>query len=246
MFNCAKCNRIFSVDLICTRKPGYISRKLLLRVIESLCRDSKMNCENASVETRGSVLGFKCVRDGVSTCTWISSEMWEFDGRKNTPRGRNRRRGRSVDGRKTRARERSYSFFFVHLSVCFSVYRVLLPLQLARLVLSPCSRGRKAKTHWHTYRSFPFLRLEYHKTWRPTLKAAQTAVQSRTRSRSLLWDAVLPICKLQKRLMHYLLWIIARRVFCKNNWIAHVTALRLILWSCHMKENDFFKFNKFY
>lgn len=53
-----------------------------------------------------------------------------------------------------------------------------------QLLLSPrgvVGEGRApAKTHWHTYQSFPFLRFEYHKTWRFALKAAQTAMQSRT------------------------------------------------------------------
>lgn len=72
----------------------------------------------------------------------------------------------------------------VHLSGC--LLRVgFLPLQLLRLLLSPrvVGDGKSSgyKTHWHTYRSFPFLRFEYHKTWRAALKAAQTAMQSRTK-----------------------------------------------------------------
>lgn len=53
------------------------------------------------------------------------------------------------------------------------------------LLLSPRVEGNGkssgCKTHWHTYRSFPFLRFEYHKTWRVAMKAAQTAMQSRTK-----------------------------------------------------------------
>lgn len=52
---------------------------------------------------------------------------------------------------------------------------------LGSFFLYAVGEGRApVKTYWHTYRSFPFLRFEYHKTWRLELKAAQTAMQIRT------------------------------------------------------------------
>lgn len=87
------------------------------------------------------------------------------------------------DGRKTRSSGvRGTNPLSLHASLhaASSLYRIPPTAVLDSFFLHAVGEGRaSAKTHWHTYRSFPFLRFEYHKTWSLALKAVQTTMQSR-------------------------------------------------------------------
>jgi len=128
-------------------------------------------------------------------------------------------------------RERATSGLSLSLSLSFHAsplcisprIEFLPPRVLVALSLPP--RGGRSKnfggTHWHTYRSFPFLRFEYHKTWGSASKAAQTAPSGLERSRSLR-------CELRD---------LGRRVYAKIEINLRFPALRKVSQyvPCHRK-----------
>lgn len=147
--------------------------------------DSKINYENTSVDTNAGACFYSRhsrarARGSMPKADWRVRWKEKTAKEKEVEERRDGRKARSSGVRGTDPLSLYASLYATSsLSVLDSSHCS------SRLLLSPRGRvvgkGRApVKTHWHTYQSFPFLRFEYHKTWRFGLKAAQTAMQSRT------------------------------------------------------------------
>lgn len=133
-----------------------------------------MNCKNMSVDAAARFYPFP------RACTWIQVQS----------RLENSMEGKNSEGERDRGKKKDYDeqckrnslSLYASLYTASSLYWIPPTEVLNSFFLHAVGEGRApVQTHWHTYRSFPFLRFEYHKTWRLALKAAQTAMQSQTK-----------------------------------------------------------------